>query len=156
MNKELESRVQEMIANGYSENEIASYINKKTKPPKKRKTISIRFKFWTYIIDLIPPTVFFYLIYVLLESKYDIMYKLDIEYHYEALLFAFALIFYSITILEWLRRKKEVGNKPFYFRFLYILVLLIFFVVGAFYVDKFKSNELKVISKNPRSTKLTF
>lgn len=93
-----------------------------------------------YVFDLIPPILFTILIYQNLYSKvYKVYenYSLDLDINEGTITTVFFIIFISIVFIEWYRRSKHSHiNEPFYYKFLYIAFILLFFIIGIWYVNQ--------------------
>lgn len=88
----------------------------------------INSKFSTYILELVLPVIFTLLFYIQMEAK-------DI-YEKDVVAGSFSFLFFFVVVLEWIRRKKDKSDRPYYFRFLYIGLMLIIFVLGIGYANQ--------------------
>lgn len=208
MDKSLKNIVQDMIDKGYTEEEIAVEIKRKTKTPlelkdkitkvivffitgffaffvlslitlglielglfKKKEIIvgilifisvilGYRFsvrrnynntfkkfiegKYLVYLLELIFPTILTVLFYILVETK-----RMSVDRDMVAGFVSF--LFFFILILEWIRRKKDKTERAYYFKYLYIGLMLLVFVLGVWY-----ANELVNDYQAPKRTKFAW
>lgn len=149
MSKNLKHLVQQMIDDGSTEEEIAleikkhsaNYLTKKDNLAlSKNKTFEkiLKSKSFSYLIELILPII----LSVLFNSYFEIKhYNSDIDIDNDELItFSFSFLFFLALILEWLRRKRDKENRPKYFKYLYIPIMLLTFIFGIWYINELIHN----------------
>lgn len=79
-----------------------------------------------YLAELFLPSVLTYLLLMFAEEK-DGWSSGDVT-------LPFSLIFFALVILEWFRRHKDKSSNS-YFKYLYIVLMLVVFAFGLWYVN---------------------
>lgn len=85
-------------------------------------------KLSTYVLELVFPIILTSLFYLLIESK-------DIS-EGDAIAGLVSFLFFFILVLEWIRRKKDKTERAYYFKYLYIGLMLLVFVLGVWYANE--------------------
>ena len=145
MDNNLKHTVQEMIDKGYTENEIAIAINKhqnqqeliidkkriKKKKIYKKDIISkiLNSNIFFYALELVFPFILTTLFYAFVDNK-------EI-YDGDLIAGLVSFVFFFVLILEWIRRKKDKTNRALYYKYIYIGLMLIVFILGVWFVNEF-------------------
>ncbi len=83
-----------------------------------------------YLMELILPSILSYLFFLFSDQKdYEISVELTIT---------FSIIFFGLVILEWLRRYRDKNINNF-LKYLYVIIMLMVFVLGLWYVTELVS-----------------
>ena len=107
---------------------ILLFIYKKQKPILKGVNMFINSKSSTYTLELIFPIILTSLFYMLVETK-----RMSVDRDTISGLVSF--LFFFILVLEWIRRKKDKTERVYYFKYLYIgLMILISNVLFKMYI----------------------
>lgn len=61
----------------------------------------------------------------------------------DALLYSFNGLFYLILFSEWIRRKQDVGSKIKYEKYIWLILIIVFFILGIYC--------LSILPNKPRS-----
>ena len=83
-----------------------------------------------YVLELVLPTILTSLFYILIDSR-------DF-YEGETIIGFIGFLFFFIVVMEWVRRAKDKKTRTTNFKFLYVGLMLLVFILGVWYINQFE------------------
>lgn len=83
-----------------------------------------------YLAELILPSILTYLLFLFSDEKDS--------YNSEEVAVSFSIIFFVLVILEWLRRYRDKNTSSF-FKYLYVVIMIVVFAFGLWYAKELAS-----------------